>query len=63
MITEGMLIGAALIAMAMVGAGVIIGFLIGVRVTARLAGRDEPILFDKPGMDIEDEDVDDLETT
>ncbi len=63
MIIEGILIVAAIVLAAMVGAGVIIGLLIGARLAARLGGRDEPVFRDKPGMEIEDEDIGDFETT
>ncbi len=57
------LVVAALLAMAMVGTAFGLGTWFGARLAARLMGREEPVFKDKPHMDFDDLDDDDLETT
>ena len=63
MVIESLLIVAALIAMAMVGAAFGIGAWFGARLAARLIGRDEPVFRDEPGIEIDEDDEDVLQTT
>ncbi len=57
------LIVAGLLYGAMVGAGVMVGMWFGARITARLLGREESVFYDKPGMQILDDETDELEST
>ncbi len=62
-VVEITLITAALIGMGMVGAAFGLGAWFGARLAARLIGREEPVFRDRPEMEIEDEDIDELESS
>ena len=57
------LIVAGVLLAGMVGAAFGIGAWFGARLAARLMGREEPVFRDKPEMDFDDEDADQMETT
>lgn len=54
---------AAILGMAMVGGGVAFGVWFGARLTARLMGREEPIFRDPPSMEMDELDLDEMEST